>query len=381
MRLSVMDFVIFYNLMGTSACSCMKKCPIEEPQILGESEEYEVKESQKLEYYDGSTSPGFPYRSTQDVILLQCVLRGYLDRRFVKEMQYKKSLIKSPFLLSYPKSNSKATENLIPDYSNSVVLGVEERYGKFVYPEEKDDKIKVKLKSSVLLENKTVYTGYWNDNDQKHGKGVQIWPDGSKYEGYWKWDKANGYGRLIHADGDVYEGDWAEDRATGYGTYTHTNGAKYQGQWLNDQQHGHGVECWPDGARYEGEYLNGTKTGPGSFSWADGSKYTGEFLDNNIHGNGTYYWVDGRKFVGEWKDNKMNGRGVFTWVDGRSYTGEYLDDKKEGFGIFNWPDGKRYEGPWVDGKQDGIGVFVDSNGKVRRGEWKDGKRIKYFDSN
>jgi len=33
-----------------------------------------------------------------------------------------------------------------------------------------------------------------------------MWPDGSRYEGYWSNDKANGQGKLVHADGDVYEG-------------------------------------------------------------------------------------------------------------------------------------------------------------------------------
>lgn len=40
-----------------------------------------------------------------------------------------------------------------------------------------------------------------------------MWADGSRYEGYWKQDKANGRGRLIHADGDVYEGDWKDDKS------------------------------------------------------------------------------------------------------------------------------------------------------------------------
>ena len=40
----------------------------------------------------------------------------------------------------------------------------------------------------------------------RQGKGRQIWPDGSMYEGWWMDNKANGAGRLIHADGDVYDG-------------------------------------------------------------------------------------------------------------------------------------------------------------------------------
>ena len=38
------------------------------------------------------------------------------------------------------------------------------------------------------------------------GRGVQIYNDGSRYEGQWRNDQASGYGRLIHATGDVYIG-------------------------------------------------------------------------------------------------------------------------------------------------------------------------------
>ena len=37
-----------------------------------------------------------------------------------------------------------------------------------------------------------------------HGAGIQVWPDGSLYEGYFAGGCINGYGRLIHADGDMY---------------------------------------------------------------------------------------------------------------------------------------------------------------------------------
>ena len=73
-------------------------------------------------------------------------------------------------------------------------------------------------------------------NNHKYGRGIQLWADGSMYEGYWKNDKANIYGKLVHADGDIYEGGWLDDRADGTGTYTHSDGAKYEGQWKDDKQ-------------------------------------------------------------------------------------------------------------------------------------------------
>ena len=88
------------------------------------------------------------------------------------------------------------------------------------------------------LENRARYDGEWlvdNYQDTRYGKGKQIWPDGSLYEGYWEDNKANGKGRLIHADGDVYEGDWLDDKAHGYGIYCHLDGAKYEGYWEEDK--------------------------------------------------------------------------------------------------------------------------------------------------
>ena len=97
------------------------------------------------------------------------------------------------------------------------------------------------LRSQVEYENKSVYYGEWNEStNQRHGRGIQVWLDGSKYEGYWKNDKANFKGILLHADGDLYDGEWVDDKAHGYGIYTHTDGAKYQGQWKEDKQDGLG---------------------------------------------------------------------------------------------------------------------------------------------
>ena len=150
-----------------------------------------------------------------------------------------------------------------------------------------NDNIIVTKRQPVEFDNKAIYYGEWNvATNQRHGRGIQVWIDGSRYEGYWKNDKANIKGRLYHADGDIYEGSWLDDKAHGYGTYIHTDGAKYEGQWKDDKQDGVGRETWPDLACYMGDYKNGKKSGKGKFKWADKSEYDGDFLDNNIHGKG-----------------------------------------------------------------------------------------------
>jgi hypothetical protein len=84
-----------------------------------------------------------------------------------------------------------------------------------------------------MLENGAKYEGEWLKDQEgvRDGRGIQIWLDGSRYEGFWRVNKANGRGRLIHADGDVYEGLWVDDKANGTGTYSHTDGSTYTGEW------------------------------------------------------------------------------------------------------------------------------------------------------
>ena len=153
----------------------------------------------------------------------------------------------------------------IPDYSNQQTREAAEKFGPFIYDADLNDGVDVFRKSAVELDNGAVYIGEWTSDNLRHGKGIQIWTDGSKYEGYWRSDRANGKGRLIHADGDVYEGQWLDDKAHGYGNYIHTDGATYVGYWKEDKQHGEGTETWPDGAQYTGLYEFGRKHGRGKF--------------------------------------------------------------------------------------------------------------------
>ena len=146
------------------------------------------------------------------------------------------------------------------------------------------DEKNTKFYENYRIEN-ALYTGEMI-NGLRHGKGVQIWDDGAKYDGEWKFDKANGYGTFFHTDGDIYQGQWANDRANGEGTYINSDGATYQGQWRDDIQEGYGVEVWSDGSSYKGYYVDGKKEGFGIYNWNDGSKYEGEWKDNKKHGQG-----------------------------------------------------------------------------------------------
>lgn len=118
----------------------------------------------------------------------------------------------------------------------SLVQEILQQLGPFNFNKPLNDGVDRVQRPLLMLENGAKYEGEWiKDTDIRDGRGIQIWLDGSRYEGYWKNNKANGLGRLIHADGDIYEGDWKDDKAHGNGVYTHTDGSRYEGQWREDK--------------------------------------------------------------------------------------------------------------------------------------------------
>lgn len=238
------------------------------------------------------------------------------------------------------------------------------------------------IKYIIDNESKTEYYGETNINTGfKHGRGIQLFMDGSKYSGYFIDDHISFKGKLTQQSGDVYEGEWKNDKADGYGVCTQVNGAVYEGEWKNDYQEGKGKEVWPDGTEYEGEYHKGQRHGKGIFKWNDGSSYEGDFEYNYLNGKGVMIFKDKRKYIGEFKNNKMNGHGVFTWPDNRKYSGDYKDDKKEGYGVFEWGDGRIYKGNWKNGKQNGKGELYNPTTQTwKKGIWKEGKKINWIDN-
>ena len=52
-------------------------------------------------------------------------------------------------------------------------------------------------------------------NDKKHGRGVEIYTDGTEYNGDFKYDEKHGHGILKFADGSWYEGDFFENLIQG----------------------------------------------------------------------------------------------------------------------------------------------------------------------
>ena len=104
------------------------------------------------------------------------------------------------------------------------------------------------------------------------------------------------------------------------GVQIYADGSKYEGEWREGLKHGEGIFTWNDGRSYVGEYKNDKKHGRGTYTWTNGCEYSGQWRNGKQHGEGTYIqiskpprygtWKDG--FVVKWHDTKTqeNYRGV-----------------------------------------------------------------------
>ena len=91
------------------------------------------------------------------------------------------------------------------------------------------------------------YTGQWIVEEAKGrgslrwGRGMQVWPDGSVYEGYWENDHTNGHGRKVYGDGSYYIGSWEDGFQSGSGKLALANGDLYEGEFKEGDYHGKGT--------------------------------------------------------------------------------------------------------------------------------------------
>ena len=85
-------------------------------------------------------------------------------------------------------------------------------------------------------------------NSPQNGKGVEIQPDGSIFEGKFVAGKRNGYGKFTKKDEYQYKGMFQNNKFHGFGTFTNygVNDSDFQyimytGDWFKGEMHGFGT--------------------------------------------------------------------------------------------------------------------------------------------
>jgi len=181
-----------------------------------------------------------------------------------------------------------------------------------------------------------MHSYYEDDDDDYEGEG-QLTALGS-YEGERNYDdQRHGKGKAILPNGDKYEGEYYNGKRHGKGVYSMKSGEKYIGNYKCSEKYGYGEFYYIDGSVYKGNWLNNMKNGNGAYIYANGDIYEGEWVDSKRHGNGKYHYkLTGSTLEGTWKDGKLNGHGELIHQNHR-YVGTYENGIPLGRGkyIFN----------------------------------------------
>jgi hypothetical protein len=113
----------------------------------------------------------------------------------------------------------------------------------------------------------------------ENGQGEKLYPDGSKFYGYFK-NSRKLAGAYLYPNGDLYEGRFVKNLRSGIARYSYAIGDTFTGEYLNDNKY-HGL------LRYK-----------------NGNAYTGFFQDNLPDGFGGMTYPDGRLWEGYWSKGK-----------------------------------------------------------------------------
>ncbi|MCB0705950.1 MAG: caspase family protein [Saprospiraceae bacterium] len=117
------------------------------------------------------------------------------------------------------------------------------------------------------------YDGQWANN-KKHGSGTIVQYDGKTFSGEWNngtqlsggFDRpdfdghssptirdcnkeycADGKGIYVYPDGSRYEGEFYKGEPEGLGTVVYQNGDRYEGEWMSNTPHGQGIMYYANG--------------------------------------------------------------------------------------------------------------------------------------
>jgi hypothetical protein len=132
-----------------------------------------------------------------------------------------------------------------------------------------------------VMRNPTTDAEMPDPDGKRHGVGIRVWTNGSKYVGQWAADMMNGTGTL----------------------YT-LAGASYIGTLWNGIRHGKGVENFGNNVGLKFKCPMGRCHDGIGFC-----VYTGNYKVGYFEGQGCFVCVDGRKYEGNWLRGQRHGSG------------------------------------------------------------------------
>eukprot|EP00474_Spongospora_subterranea_P010890 CRZ11348.1 hypothetical protein [Spongospora subterranea] len=204
------------------------------------------------------------------------------------------------------------------------------------------------------------YTGEWKEG-MYDGLGKYRWASGREYHGYYKEGMRHGSGTLRQGMAN-YQGKWLMGERHGFGVQIYQDLSRYEGAWDHDRPGGgHGVIQYSNGDEYLGGWVGGKPHGQGHLKRSQWH-YVGQWSAGRRHGKGRLIWKNENRYEGQWKDDKQDGDGESVFVaqtiiveDGVKYrfhqgdrhVGRYRSGSRSGPGTYYHHDGRVYDASWT----------------------------------
>ncbi|XP_068677444.1 radial spoke head 1 homolog [Montipora foliosa] len=183
--------------------------------------------------------------------------------------------------------------------------------------------------------------------------GSEVSLEGAKYLGTYEGERneneeRHGHGKALLPNGDEYEGGYQNGKRSGSGIYTFVSKrARYEGEYVKGLKDGKGTFSYPDGSVYEGSWVNGKREGLGEYRYANGDTYIGNWKADRRHGEGEYIYKDkGIKYKGNWNDGKFEHEGHLI-TSTYTYSGTFNGEQPVGAGRFHFDTGCEQDGEYV----------------------------------
>ncbi|XP_025203123.1 radial spoke head 1 homolog [Melanaphis sacchari] len=163
------------------------------------------------------------------------------------------------------------------------------------------------------------YKGQRNSNNERHGFGKAILPNGDAYVGTYKNGHRHGRGQYRFKNGAIYQGCYREGLRNGKGIMRYSDKSKYEGHWINNKKDGTGVFKFKNKDKFSGSWKSDMKHGLGTYTFCKtGAILKGMWLnDKKVKNFQVFYPASngtGFTFYGTWDDNEMvSGKGYYVF--------------------------------------------------------------------
>mmetsp|Transcript_282 Transcript_282/g.269 ORF Transcript_282/g.269 Transcript_282/m.269 type:complete len:334 (-) Transcript_282:33-1034(-) len=156
-----------------------------------------------------------------------------------------------------------------------------------------------------LEENKLLYLGSFLQ-DEKHGNGVEYFPDGSVYSGEYFKGLKQGKGKLEISGNKRYIGEFFNDKIQGKGTFIFSASKYCQGQWVNNELNGLSI-FFKEDKIHKGYFSNNKKNGLGCIYYIKNkSSMISEFKNDMNEGLTLLIDESGNEMMSFFSQGKMN---------------------------------------------------------------------------